>query len=52
MAPEGVKILVDPETLVVECSEQVVVEVSDEVPADGEEPEVVGRKKAEGEEAE
>ena len=52
VAPEGVKILVDPETLVVECSEQVVVEVSDEVPADGEEPEVVGRKEAEGEEAE
>ena len=52
VAPEGVKILVDPETLVVECSPQVVVEVSEEAPADGEEPEVIGRKKAEGEEAE
>lgn len=51
-APEGVKILADPETLVVECSEQVVVEETAEAPAEGEEPEVVGRKKADEEEEE
>lgn len=50
--PEGVKILTDPETLVVECSEQVVVEESEEAPAEGAEPEVIGRKKADEEEEE
>lgn len=53
VAPEGVKILSDPETLVVECSEQIVVEDEEqEAPAEGEEPEVIGRKKADEEEEE
>ena len=42
--PEGVKFLVDPETLVVECSEQAEVDEAVEEAGEGE-PEVIGRKK-------
>ncbi len=46
--PPGIVVLGDPETLVVECVEPVVVE--EEAPAAAEaEPEVIGRKKEEEE---
>lgn len=50
VAPEGVKLLADPETIVVECSAQVEVDETAEEVVDGAEPEVIGRKKAEEEE--
>ncbi len=50
LVPEGVKLLADPETLVVECSEQVVVEETETEAVEGAEPEVIGRKKEEEEE--
>ena len=42
--PEGVKFLIDPETLVVECSEQVEIDETVEGGSEAE-PEVIGRKK-------
>ena len=49
--PLGAKALVDPMTVVVNCSPQV--EVSEETtPEGGNEPEIIGRKKAEEEETE
>ena len=48
-APEGVKFLADPELIIVECTEQTVVEETGEEASSGEEPEVIGRKKAEEE---
>ena len=42
--PEGVKFLIDPETLVVECSEQVEIDETVEEGSEAE-PEVIGRKK-------
>ena len=52
VAPEGVKLLADPEAIVVECVEPVVVEETAAEAEEGAEPEVIGRKKAEEEEAE
>lgn len=49
-APEGVTLVTDLETLVVECSEQVEVEEETVEAVEGEEPEVIGRKKADEEE--
>jgi large subunit ribosomal protein L25 len=51
--PPGIVVFAEPETVVVECSEPVVVEEEEAVaaPAEGE-PEVIGRKKEEGEEQE
>ncbi|MBQ9872900.1 MAG: 50S ribosomal protein L25 [Thermoguttaceae bacterium] len=49
-APEGVKLLADPELIVVECVEQVEVQETESEAAEGAEPEVIGRKKAEEEE--
>lgn len=49
-APEGVTLVTDLETLVVECSEQVEVEEETAEAVEGEEPEVIGRKKADEEE--
>lgn len=47
--PEGAKAMIDPATLVVGCTP--LVEVSEEETPEGEnEPEVIGRKKVEGEE--
>ncbi len=46
-APEGVKFLTDPETLVVECVEPIVVEETEGEAVEGAEPEVIGRKKEE-----
>lgn len=48
--PEGVKALVAPETLVVECGEQDEVDETQAEAVDGAEPEVIGRKKADDEE--
>lgn len=50
VAPEGVKLLADPEAIVVECVEPVVVEETEGEVEEGAEPEVIGRKKAEEEE--
>lgn len=48
VAPEGVKFLVEPETIVVECAEPVEVEETEAEEVEGAEPEVIGRKKEEG----
>ncbi len=50
VVPEGVKLLADPETVVVECSEQSAVEETESEAVEGAEPEVIGRKKADEEE--
>ena len=47
IAPEGVKILADPELIVVECSPQAEVDEEATGEAEGAEPEVIGRKKEE-----
>lgn len=49
VAPEGVKLLADPEAIVVECVEPIVVEETAAEAEEGAEPEVIGRKKAEEE---
>lgn len=50
--PEGVRPLIEAATVVVECSEAVeVAEEESEASADGAEPEVIGRKKSEEEDA-
>lgn len=50
--PPGIVVLGDPEVTVVECTEPVEVEEEAPVAAAEAEPEVIGRKKEEGEEAE
>ncbi|MGI6401686.1 MAG: 50S ribosomal protein L25 [Thermoguttaceae bacterium] len=51
-APEGVKFIDEPETLIVECSEQIIIEDLEEESevAEGAEPEVIGEKTDEDEE--
>lgn len=43
--PEGVKLLAEQETVVVECSEQTVSEEAEAEIVEGAEPEIIGRKK-------
>ena len=42
--PEGVKLLADPETIVVECSEQIIIEEPETEELEGVEPEIIGRE--------
>ena len=48
--PEGVKLLADPETIVVECSEQIIIEEPETEELEGVEPEIIGREHDEKEE--
>lgn len=48
--PEGVKLLADPETIVVECSEQIIMEEPETEELEGVEPEIIGREHDEKEE--
>lgn len=50
--PPGIVVLAEPETVVVECAEPVEIEEEAPAAAAEAEPEVIGRKKEEGEEAE
>jgi len=50
--PPGIVVLTDPETAVVECAEPVEIEEEAPAAAAEAEPEVIGRKKEEGEETE
>ncbi|MDR1053321.1 MAG: 50S ribosomal protein L25 [Planctomycetaceae bacterium] len=50
--PENVTSLVDPSTVVVTCALPIEVSTEETKPADGAEPEVIGRKKTEEETAE
>ena len=48
--PEGVTLLADPETIVVECSEQIIIEEPETEELEGVEPEIIGREHDEEEE--
>ena len=47
--PEGAKLMVDDETLVVQCEEAAPELEEEALPTEGAEPEVIGRKEEEGE---